>query len=142
MRIDGLQDAALFFLPFAVELVESAGDLAGSRGIFHAEEFDDVAGNVHAAGGVDARRDAKGNFAGGERSPVAELARLRAAPCSPGFTGERRPSSPSLAKTRFSPISGTASAMVAIATIFMNDISSRDWSASGEPPLDQAPAPA
>ena len=50
---------------------------------------------------------------------------------SPGFTGDRRPSSPSLAKTRFSPMSGTASAMVAIATIFMNDFSSRSRSFSG-----------
>ncbi len=43
----------------------------------------------------------------------------------PAFTGLRSPSSPSLAKTRFSSISGTASAMVAIATIFRNDGSRR-----------------
>ena len=44
---------------------------------------------------------------------------------SPAFTGWRRPSSPSLAKTRFSPTSGTASAMVAMATILRNDGSRR-----------------
>ena len=44
---------------------------------------------------------------------------------SPALTGLRNPSSPSLAKTRFSPTSGTASAMVAMATIFRNDGSSR-----------------
>ena len=47
---------------------------------------------------------------------------------SPGFTGARKASSPSLAKTRFSPVSGTASATVAIATTFMNEVSIRDWS--------------
>ena len=44
---------------------------------------------------------------------------------SPAFAGLRSPSSPSLAKMRFSPTSGTASAIVAIATIFRNDGSSR-----------------
>ena len=40
---------------------------------------------------------------------------------SPALRGLRSPCRPSLAKTRFSPTSGTASAMVAMATIFRND---------------------
>ena len=75
--VDGLQDAALFLLAFGVELIELVGNLASAGRIFHAEEFDDVAGNIHAAGGIDARRDAESDFARSERS-AARLARLRA----------------------------------------------------------------
>ena len=46
----------------AVELVKPIGDFACPYWIFHAEEFDDVAGHIHAAGGVDARRDSKSDL--------------------------------------------------------------------------------
>ena len=65
---DGFENAAFFFLTVGVKLVEAAGDFAGAGGVFHAEEFDDVAGHIHAAGGVDARGDAKCDFAGRERT--------------------------------------------------------------------------
>ena len=47
---------------------------------------------------------------------------------NPGLTVERNALSPSLAMTRFSPASGTESAMVAMAATFINDSSSGDWS--------------
>ena len=61
---DRLQDAALFLLPVAVELIELVGQLTSADWIFDVEQFNDVAGNVHAASGVDARRNTKCNFAG------------------------------------------------------------------------------
>ena len=74
-------------------------------------------GNVHAAGGVHARRDAKGNSVRGQVD-AAESAPFEQS-TQPGVDRLRKPFKPSLAKTRLSPMSGTASAMVAMATIFM-----------------------
>ena len=62
------QNAPLFFLAAGVELVEFAGQLAGTRRIFHAEKFDHIAGYIHAAGGIDAGRDTKPNFGGSGRA--------------------------------------------------------------------------
>src|SRR5580698_5692801 len=66
-RMDGIENSALFGLTLSVELIELAGDLAGARGVFHAKEFDHVAGNIHAAGGIDSRSNAKSNFTGCKR---------------------------------------------------------------------------
>ena len=68
-----MQDAALFLLAVAIELVEFVGNLTGPRGVLHAEEFDDVAGHIHPARSVDARRDAEGDFPGVERPAVGEF---------------------------------------------------------------------
>jgi len=67
------QNAALFLLAAGVELVEFRGQLAGARGIFHAEKFDHVASHVHAARGIDARRDAKPDFGGSGRAVRGNL---------------------------------------------------------------------
>ncbi len=69
---DGFQNAALFFLAVAVELVKVIGDFASARRILRAEEFDNVASHIHAPGGVDARRDAECHFSRGQGSS-AEL---------------------------------------------------------------------
>jgi len=69
---DGLQDASFFLLTIAVQLIEPFGDLAGPQAIFHAEQFDDVAGHVHSACGIDARGDAECDFSRREGA-TAEL---------------------------------------------------------------------
>ena len=51
----------------------------------------------------------------------AEICATSSSAFRPGFTALRSASRPKDANTRFSPVSGTASAMVAIATTFMND---------------------
>ena len=71
-RMNGIENSAFFRLTLGVELVEFVGDLAGAGRVFHAEEFDHVAGNVHAAGGVDAGRNAESNFARSQW-PAADL---------------------------------------------------------------------
>jgi hypothetical protein len=71
--LDGLQDATFFLLALAVELVEAPGDLTGARGIFHTEEFDHVAGNIHASGRVQAGRDAECDFGGSRRARGGNL---------------------------------------------------------------------
>ncbi len=53
----------------------------------------------------------------------AEICAASSSALRPGFTALRKASSPNEAKTRFSPVSGTASAMVAMATTFMNESS-------------------
>ncbi len=67
-RIDGFDNSAFFGLAIGVELIELVCDLASARRVFHAEEFDHVAGNIHAAGGVNSWRYAKSNFTRGEWS--------------------------------------------------------------------------
>ena len=52
---------------------------------------------------------------------LAEICAVSSRAFKPGFTALRSASSPREAKTRFSPVSGTASAIVAIATTFMNE---------------------
>ena len=62
----------------------------------------------------------------------------------PGFTGRRNSCSPRLAKMRFSPVSGTASAMVAMATTFRNEGTRRERpfiSSSACANLKATPAP-
>src|SRR5215469_9400557 len=73
---DGLENSALFFLALAVELVEATGDFFRAYGIFHAEELYNVTGNVHAAGGVQTRRDAESNSRRGCRAICRDLSHL------------------------------------------------------------------
>src|ERR1035437_529855 len=62
-----VQDALLFLLPVAVELIEPNGYLRRFGCILLGEQLDDVLGHVHAAGGVQARRYAEGDVAGAQR---------------------------------------------------------------------------
>ena len=78
-RARWIHNVSLFLLTMAVELVEPIGDFASANRILYAEEFDDVAGHVHAAGGVDARSDTKSDFPRSER-PTTELCDFQYAP--------------------------------------------------------------
>src|SRR6185437_15137172 len=60
--IDGFKNAAFFFLTLAVQLVEPVRNLYSPHWIFHAEQLNHVPRNVHASGGIDARRNAEGDF--------------------------------------------------------------------------------
>jgi len=57
----GLDVAAL-----AVEAIELGGKIGSAMGVARGEKLDDVGGNVHAAGGVDARGEAEGDVEAGE----------------------------------------------------------------------------
>src|SRR5262249_45361562 len=70
---DAFDEAALFVLPLGIELIEPPRDLPRAVGVFDTEQFDYVAGSVHATGGVETRRDAEANFGGGERAAVREF---------------------------------------------------------------------
>ena len=59
-----------------IEAVEFFGQGAGAGGVAGEEHLDDVAGDVHAAGGVDARGDAEAYFGGGGRAVERDLGDL------------------------------------------------------------------
>src|SRR3954469_6052064 len=65
-RIDLFEDARFFTLAIAVQLVQLLREIARFGGIAGAEEVDDVAGDVHASGGVETGRDAEGDVAGAD----------------------------------------------------------------------------
>jgi len=92
-----------FFLAFGIQRDRVFPRAPGAVGIFHAEEFNHVAGYIHATGGVDARGDAEGNFSRVGRTLGGDSAAISSSALSPGFTARRRASRPRLAKTRFSP---------------------------------------
>src|SRR5947209_18343322 len=50
-RFDLLQNAALFLLPFAVQLVEADRNITGNSGILHTEEINNIFRNIHATRG-------------------------------------------------------------------------------------------
>ena len=77
--VNRFQNAPFFFLPFGIELVEFVRQFARPGFILHTEQFDDVAGHIHAAGGVDARSDTKSHFTGGQMGGRSILP-LRAMP--------------------------------------------------------------
>src|ERR1700685_4642359 len=62
--LDREQDATLFFLTLGIEAIQFPGQQPRTISIFHAEQFDHVAGNIHASSGVDARGYPEGNFGG------------------------------------------------------------------------------
>jgi len=78
--VDGAENAALFFLAFGIQAIEFSREQPGAVGIFHAEEFNHVAGYIHATGGVDARGDAEGNFSRVGRTLGGDSAPFPAAP--------------------------------------------------------------
>ena len=69
-----VDDALLFLLAVAVELVQLQRHLGGPGAVLFGEQLDDALGDVHASGGVQARGDAKGDVAGTERARAVELA--------------------------------------------------------------------
>ena len=75
----GLGVAAL-----AVQAFELGGQFAARAAIAGVEELDDLGGHVHAAGGVDARRQAEGDVEAGEllwrRDRARRRQRARAGP--------------------------------------------------------------
>jgi hypothetical protein len=74
---DRRQDALLFLLAVAVELVQAGSDGARPLRVLDAEQFDDVLGDVHAAGGVQARGHAKGHIARSQRLSARQRRRLQ-----------------------------------------------------------------
>src|SRR5581483_11308000 len=121
--LDLLDDARLFLLALTVELVELLRQLARAGRVARAEQLDHVAATSMRPAALSRGPRRKAMSAEVSRRETSTVATSISA-FSPAFTGERKPSSPSAAMTRFSPVSGTASATVAIATIFRNDFSS------------------
>ncbi len=77
-----------------VECVELLRECRGADGVAREEELDDIGGDVHAAGGVDAGREAEADLRGGGRLVEREAATCMSAR-RPGWTGlrsSRRPS--------------------------------------------------
>src|SRR5579871_1659983 len=74
---DRAQDSAFFFLPIGVELIELGRKFPRPGRIFHAEQFDDIASDVHAACGIDARSNAESDFTGCGRTVWRDLCGLK-----------------------------------------------------------------
>ena len=71
MAVEG---AGLGGAAVGVEAVELFGERLCAVRLARGEEFDDVGGDVHAAGGVDARGDAEADVDGGESAVRGILA--------------------------------------------------------------------
>ena len=63
---DGGERGGFHVAALAVEALEFGGELGGAVRVARGKELDDVGGHVHAAGGVDARREAEGDVEAGE----------------------------------------------------------------------------
>ncbi len=102
---------------FAIQAFELRGEFLRAAEVARGKEFDHLGGHIHAARGVDAWRQAKCDVEAGE------LFRGRIERCGgeersqADADGPRSSRRPSAAMVRFSPRSGTASAMVAMAAI-------------------------
>ncbi len=75
LGFDGLERGGFGGAAFVIQTVEFFCELGGSGGVFCEEEFDDVAGDIHTAGGVDAWGDAEANFGGGGGAVCGDSAR-------------------------------------------------------------------
>ncbi len=108
-------------LPPGVLLVELPRQIAGARGVRGQEQLDRGLGGVHAAGGIEARGDAESHLAGGGNGAAGEARhieqRAQAGIANVAQTGKAE----GLTMMRFSPVSGTTSATVAMAASFRND---------------------
>jgi hypothetical protein len=62
--MDRCENTPLFLLSLGIKLVEPLRNLSRTLRVFDAEKLDHIASHIHAAGGVNAGRDAKSNFAG------------------------------------------------------------------------------
>ena len=61
---DGNKNSFFFFLPIAVEFVETGRNLVRLCGIFCAEKFDHICRHIHASGRIDAWSYAECHLAG------------------------------------------------------------------------------
>ena len=68
LRFDFGEDPGLGIAAIGVEAVELLGERTGALRISGGEHLDDLGGNVHASGGVDARGEAKGDIGGSQRA--------------------------------------------------------------------------
>ena len=64
--LDGGERGSFGIATLAVEALEFGGKHGGACRIAGCEEFDDLGGNVHAAGGIDARCETEGDIEAGE----------------------------------------------------------------------------
>ena len=64
--LDGGERGGLDVAALAVEAIELGGKIGSAMGVARGEKLDDVGGDVHAAGGVDARGEAEGDVEAGE----------------------------------------------------------------------------
>ncbi len=65
LELDGFKGGGFGGAAVLVEGVELVGELVGAGGVAGEEELDDVGGDVHAAGGVDAGCEAEADLGGG-----------------------------------------------------------------------------
>ena len=119
LNLDGRKRAGFGGAPFVVQSVELLRQRKGAVGLASEKQLDDVAGNVHSACRIDARSQPVTFVAVGARFAGIWATCIRAR--KPGCTGFRSSRSPSAAITRFSPSSGTESAIVAMATSFKRE---------------------
>ena len=64
-------DACLFVLPLGVELVQLGRNFLRLRHLANGEQGNDIVGDIHASGGVEAGSDAEGDIRGRGRASVA-----------------------------------------------------------------------
>src|ERR1039458_9840549 len=64
--LDNSERGGLDVAPLAIEALEFGSELGGAMGIARGEKLDDVGSYVHAAGGIDARCEAKCNVEAGD----------------------------------------------------------------------------
>ena len=121
---DAFHDPPLFILSYRIEFVEAAGNIARLLDISLVEKIDHVAGDIHTAGSIHSWSDAERNLGCGQRPPIAEFCNLQQRLQS---NVHRTPQTfqSQLRKDAILSSNGTASAMVAIATTFMNDMERR-----------------
>src|SRR5690349_8776515 len=68
--VNGIENLAFFSLTVGVELVELVSDLAGASCISSTEEFDYIAGDIHATSCVDPWCNAESNLSGSKGPPA------------------------------------------------------------------------
>ena len=76
LSVDGLQRARLGGAAFLIEAVEFPGQLPRAGRVACKQQLNHVVRDVHAPGGVDARRDAEANLGRGRRAVEGDLGEL------------------------------------------------------------------
>ena len=76
MGLDGAEGLGFRGAAVVVEAVEFFGEDFGCFGVFGEEHLDDVGGDVHAAGGVDAGSEAEADVGGGDGAGGVDLGEL------------------------------------------------------------------
>src|SRR5437868_6221552 len=75
--LDFRNRARLFLLALQIQLLQPGSNFAGANWIGYGEKLNDVAGDVHASGGVDAWGDAKRDVSGRNRPARAVCCRAQ-----------------------------------------------------------------